>query len=149
MHPGRAVVVTLAGALAGLFLVLVLVLSDQDVRLAGTNNVLDRFPVATLERGDELCEQHEVVPADAAEVRFSVEPGSGGRAGRLRVRVLDDGRAVSRGTAESAGRAIPSTCPSRPCRARSPMRRSAWRTAALRRSLCAGTAFSPTGSASL
>lgn len=94
MHPGRAVVVTLAV----LVLVLVLALSDRDVHLAGTNNVFDRFPVGTLNPGDELCEQHEVVPADAAAVRFSVDPGSAAPRGPLRVRVLDDsGRVVSRG----------------------------------------------------
>jgi hypothetical protein len=98
MHPGRAVVVTVAASLAVVVLVVVVALSDRDVHLAGTNNVFDRFPVATLEPRDELCEQHEVVPADAAAVRFSVAPGSGTPGGALRVRVLDDdGRAISRG----------------------------------------------------
>jgi hypothetical protein len=98
MHPGRAVVVTLAASLAVLVLVLVLALSDRDVHLAGTNNVFDRFPVGALNPGDELCEQHELVPAAAAAVRFSVAPGSGAPGGGLRVRVLDDGgRVVSRG----------------------------------------------------
>jgi hypothetical protein len=98
MHTGRAVAVTLAGALAVVFLIMVLALSDRDVHLAGTNNVFDRFPVATLEPGDELCEQHEVVPADAAAVRLSVAPSARAPGGALGVRVLDDdGRAVSRG----------------------------------------------------
>jgi hypothetical protein len=99
MHPGRAVAVTLAGALAVVVLVLVLVLGDRDVHLAGTNNVFDRFPVAALEPGDELCERNETVPADAASVRLSVEPGTSA-GGPLRVRVLDEGRVVSRGERE-------------------------------------------------
>ena len=94
MRAGRAVVITLAGAMAVVAIVLVLAMSDRDLHLAGTNNVFERFPVATLEPGDELCEQHEVVPADAAAVRFSVEPVTGGP---LAVRVLREGRAVSRG----------------------------------------------------
>jgi hypothetical protein len=75
--------------------VLVVALSDRDVHLAGTNNVFDRFPVADLRPGDELCEQFETVPADAAVVRFSAEPGTAGAA--LAVRVLGEGRLVSSG----------------------------------------------------
>jgi hypothetical protein len=97
MHAGRAVAVTLVGGLAVVVLVLTLVLSDRDIHLAGTNNAFDRFPVATLEPGDELCEQHENVPADAAAVRFSVASASGGPGGPLQVRVLDEGSTVSRG----------------------------------------------------
>jgi hypothetical protein len=92
---GRAVAVTLAGAVAVVVAVLVLALSDRDVHLAGTNNIFDRFPVADLQPGDELCEQFETVPADAAAVRFSVEPVAGGAP--LAVRVLREGRVVSRG----------------------------------------------------
>jgi hypothetical protein len=97
MRVTRAVALTLAGALAGVSLALVLVLSDRDVHLAGTNNVFDRFHVATLAPGDELCERNEIVPADAAAVRFSVAPGSTASDGLLRVRVLEDGRPVSSG----------------------------------------------------
>lgn len=92
---GRAVAVTLAGAVAIVIAVVALVLSDRDVHLAGTNNVFDRFPVADLQPGDELCEQFETVPADAAGVRFSVEPVAGGAP--LAVRVQREGRVVSRG----------------------------------------------------
>jgi hypothetical protein len=99
--PGRALAVTLAGALAVVIAVLVLALSDRDVHLAGTNNVFNRFPVAELAPGDQLCEQYETVPADAAAVRFSVAPGADVQGGPLAVRVLHEGRAVSRG--ERAG----------------------------------------------
>jgi hypothetical protein len=95
--PGRALAVTLAGGLAVVIAVVVLALSDRDVHLAGTNNVFSRFPVAELQRGDELCEQFETVPADAAAVRLSVAPGSRSAAGPLAVRVLRDGRTISRG----------------------------------------------------
>ena len=95
--PGRALAVTLAGALAFLIAALILALSDRDLHLAGTNNVFSRFPVAELLPGDELCEQLETVPADAAAVRFSVAPGSRSAAGPLTVRVLRKGRTISRG----------------------------------------------------
>jgi hypothetical protein len=94
---GRAVAVTLAGALAVVLVVLVLALSDRDVHLAGTNNVFDRFPVAMLQRGDELCEQFETVPGDAAAVRFSVAPDSAASRGPLSVRVLDGEQVISHG----------------------------------------------------
>jgi hypothetical protein len=95
VRSGRVVAVTLAVGLAVVTAVVVLVLSDRDLHLAGTNNVFDRFPVAELEPGDELCERFETVPADAAAVRFSVAAGAGG--GPLAVRVLRDGQVVSRG----------------------------------------------------
>ena len=96
-HSGRAVAVALAGALAVVILAVVLALSDRDLHLAGTNNVFSRFPVAELRPGDELCEQLETVPADAAAIRLSVAPGSPSAAGPLAVRVLRDGRTISRG----------------------------------------------------
>jgi len=92
---GRAVAVTLVVGVAVVIAVLVLALSDRDVHLAGTNNVFDRFPVADLQPGDELCEQLETVPAEAATVRLSVEPRAAG--GPLAVRVLEGERVVSRG----------------------------------------------------
>jgi hypothetical protein len=91
---GRAVAVTLAGALAVMIVVVVIALSDRDLHLAGTNNVFSLFPVAELEPGDELCEQLETVPGDAAAVRLSVARASGGP---LAVRVRREGRTVSRG----------------------------------------------------
>jgi hypothetical protein len=94
---GHAVAMTLAGALTVVLVVLVLALSDQDVHLAGTNNVFARFPVAELQRGDELCEQFETVPGDAAVVRLSVAPDSVAPRGALSVRVLDGERVVSQG----------------------------------------------------
>jgi hypothetical protein len=94
---GRAVAMTLAGGLTVVLVVLVLALSDEDIHLAGTNNVFDRFPVAELQRGDELCEQFETVPGDAATVRLSVAPDSASPGGPLLVRVLDGGRVVSHG----------------------------------------------------
>jgi hypothetical protein len=97
MPTGRAVVVTLAVALAGVILVLVLALSDEDVHLAGTNNAFDQFPVGEVRPGDELCEQLETVPEDAAAVRVYVEPGSPAAGGRLSVLVRKEGRTVSRG----------------------------------------------------
>jgi hypothetical protein len=96
-HSGRAVAVTLAAGLAVLILAVVLALSDRDLHLAGTNNVFSRFPVAEIRPGDELCEQLETVPADAAAVRLSVAPGSPSAPGPLAVRVVREGRNVSRG----------------------------------------------------
>jgi hypothetical protein len=92
---GRAVAVTLVVAAAVVVIAVALALSDRDVHYAGTNNVFDRFPVAELQPGDELCERFETVPADAAAARFSVEPVAEG--GPLAVRVLREGRVVSRG----------------------------------------------------
>jgi hypothetical protein len=94
---GRAVAVTLAGALVVVLAVLVLALSDRDVHLAGTNNVFDSFPVADLQRGDELCERSETVPGHAAAVRFSVAPESPGLGAPLSVRILQSGRVISHG----------------------------------------------------
>jgi hypothetical protein len=94
---GRAVAMTLAGSLTLVAVVLVLALSDRDVHLAGTNNVFDRFPVADLQRGDELCEQFETVPADAAVVRLSVAPDAATVRGPVSIRVLAGERVVSRG----------------------------------------------------
>jgi hypothetical protein len=94
---GRAVVLTLVGALAAVLGALVLALSDRDIHLAGTNNVFDRFPVAELQPGDELCEQSETVPGDAAAVRFSVAPDQPALGGPLSVRIRDGKQVVSRG----------------------------------------------------
>jgi len=94
---GRAVAVTLAGALVVVLAVLVLALSDRDVHLAGTNNVLDSYPVAELQAGDELCERFETVPGDAAAVRLSVAPGPSGVGAPLSVRILGRKRVISHG----------------------------------------------------
>jgi hypothetical protein len=95
---GRAVAAALAGAAVVLIAALVVALSDRDVHLAGTNNVFDRFPVADLGPGDELCEQGETVPADSAAVRLSVGEQAGAQRGPLRIKVVEEGRTVSQGS---------------------------------------------------
>jgi hypothetical protein len=94
---GRALAVALVGALVVVLAVVILVLSDRDRHIAGTNNVFDRTAVADLQLGDELCERFETVPADAAAVRFSVEPGPAAHGGALVVRILDGAGVVTRG----------------------------------------------------
>ncbi len=70
-------------------------------RLAGTNNVFERFANVALVEGTTACERGEVVPAQTGAVRLSTQ--TEGRPGpALSVRIVESGgRTVSRGALAS------------------------------------------------
>jgi len=76
-------------------------LSQPGERLAGTNNVFERFANVALVEGTTACERGEVVPAQTGAVRLSTQ--TGGRPGpALSVRIVESGgRIVSRGALAS------------------------------------------------
>jgi hypothetical protein len=86
------------GAVMLVLLAAVLVLFSQDGRrLAGGNNVFERFTNIGLQAGQTACDRREVVPAGTGWVRLSVDRSGAGAA--LAMTVRDGaGRTLGRGT---------------------------------------------------
>lgn len=91
----------LAGALIVALAALVVVLSDAEARLAGTNNIRPAGFIVRVPEGRTLCQPNEILPADAANVRVVL--GTSGRsAGQVEITVrrenvmVADGRASAR-----------------------------------------------------
>ena len=74
----RAIGIALGLTLGVLLLVVVVLLSQHGRRLAGTNNIYDRFTVVRLVAGGDTCDHEEAIPAGTAFVRLAVDRGGMG-----------------------------------------------------------------------
>jgi hypothetical protein len=75
----------------------VVVLSAERSRMAGTNNVFDLFGNVPVGPGQEACARDELVPGDTAAVRVHAVPEAP-PGGLLELRMSRDGRELARGT---------------------------------------------------
>jgi hypothetical protein len=84
-----ALTLTVAAVLVGA----VVALSAERERLAGTNNVFDRFGNVSFSPRQQACAEAELLPGDTGAVRVHAEP-----AGPLSVRITAGGRELARGS---------------------------------------------------
>jgi hypothetical protein len=96
-RPARGVMLAFALVLGALLVAIVVLLSQDGRRLAGSNNVFDRFTVVRLQPGKEVCDRRETVPAGTASVRLTIARATEGAPVAVRVREAG-GRVAERGT---------------------------------------------------
>jgi len=92
----RAIAIAFGLALGVLLLVVVVLLSQHGRRLAGTNNIYDRYTVVRLAAGGETCDHEETIPAGTAFVRLTVDPAGMGAPLTVQLRDASD-RVLARG----------------------------------------------------
>jgi hypothetical protein len=92
-----ALAITLLLVLAGA----AVALSVERPRLAGTNNVFDRFPNVPIGPGTQACAQAELVPGGSASVRVHAQPAPEAAGPPFRLELRSGGRLLAAG--ERAG----------------------------------------------
>jgi hypothetical protein len=109
-----AVRLLIVGGVLAMLAGLAVALSVERPRLAGTNNVFDRFPNVALAPGQRACAQAEPVPGGTAAVRVHAEPTEDSTGGPIRLRLLSGGTELARGSRPGGWRGGDLDVPVRP-----------------------------------